>query len=257
MIAARVLATVLSATLFFLVIEPTRAATRLFGRDWAPWAPKAFQRILLKGLRIRLKVEGSPAPGPHVLLVPNHVSWLDVPVLGAAAPMTFLAKSEVGESRLARLLTAAQGTIFVERGRRTAIPRVNAAMAAAMTAGRPVVLFAEATTGDGNRLLPFHSSHFESLRPGPPEAGRFVQPVFLDYARRGGTVVDRRERPRIAWYGDMTFSPHLLQFLAGPPVECVVTFLEPWSIPPDFDRKGVARETRRRLRDFAAERHRT
>ena len=68
--------------------------------------------------------------------------------------MTFLAKKEIGAPALGGRLARLQGVIFVDRGRRRCIPAVNAEMARAMVEGEPVVLFAEATTGDGNRLLP-------------------------------------------------------------------------------------------------------
>jgi 1-acyl-sn-glycerol-3-phosphate acyltransferase len=137
------------------------------------------------------------------LIVANHVSWLDVPVLGSIEPMTFLAKSEVGAPALGGRLARLQGIILVERGRRRCIPSVNAEMARTMAAGEPVVMFAEATTGDGNRILPFRSSHFEAIRAAARTAGAAViQPVFLDYSRVVGLAVGRSERPLFAWYGD-------------------------------------------------------
>ena len=84
-----------------------------------------------------------------------------------------------------------------------------------MATGEPVVLFAEATTGDGNRLLRFRSSHFEAVRQaaaGARAAEAVVQPVFLDYSRVAGLPVARRDRPLFAWYGDMTFMPHFRRF---------------------------------------------
>ena len=104
-----------------------------------------------------------------------------------------------------------QGVVYVDRGRRRCIPGVNAEMAEAMRAGAPVVLFAEATTGDGNRLLRFRSSHFEAIRQAAiadRETPAFIQPVFLALLAPRRAADGAHRRPRIAWYGDMTFLPH-------------------------------------------------
>ena len=144
--------------------------------------------------------------------------------------MSFLAKKEIGQHPLGRALVAMQGVVYVNRGRRSCIPSVNARMAETMRAGSPVVLFAEATTGDGNRLLRFRSSHFEAIRQAS-SAGDIeipvIQPVYLDYSRLAGLPMARGERPRVAWYGDMTFLRHFFQFIQGGGVTCDVYFGAP------------------------------
>ena len=156
--------------------------------------------------------------GANQLIVANHVSWLDIPVLGSLEPMSFLAKKEVGDHPLGRELVAMQGVVYVDRRRRSCIPAVNARMAETMRAGSPVVLFAEATTGDGNRLLRFRSSHFEAVRQaavGADDEAAVIQPVYLDYSRLAGLPMARGERPRVAWYGDMTFLRAFLPIRPG------------------------------------------
>ena len=104
-----------------------------------------------------------------------------------------------------------------------------------MANGDPVVLFAEATTGDGNRLLRFRSSHFEAVRQAAASArgaDAVVQPVFLDYSRIAGLPVGRRERPLVAWYGDMTFFSHFRRFLAAGGIGCDVYFGAPIRVSP-------------------------
>ena len=123
-----------------------------------------FQRLLCAGLAVRVRRHGTFSSAPKQLIVANHVSWLDIPVLGSLEPMSFLAKKEIGDHPVGRELVAMQGVVYVDRRRRSCIPAVNARMVETMRAGSPVVLFAEATTGDGNRLLRFRSSHFEAIR---------------------------------------------------------------------------------------------
>ena len=211
-----------------------------------PGASVGLHRWLCALLRIKLRRIGAPGPGRR-LIVANHVSWLDVLVLGAMEPMAFLAKKEVGADPRSRWLVDLQGAIYVDRERRRCIPQVNAEMAARMAAGSPVVLFAEATTGDGTRLLRFRSSHFEAARA----AGAAVQPVFLDYRRLGGLAPTRAEKPAFAWYGDMTFWPSLQAVLASGGLACDIIYGEP--IPPDADRKTLARAAETSMRRLRAE----
>ena len=110
---------------------------------------------------------------------------------------------EIGDHSLGRELADMQGVVYVDRRRRSCIPWVNVRIAETLRAGSPVVLFAEATTGDGNRMLRFRSSHFEAVRPlggGRGAVVPLIQPVYLDYSRLAGLPIRRAERPRIAWY---------------------------------------------------------
>ena len=246
----RLILGLLAAGLFLLLLGPLRAFTlsrgwRL-GRGWAPW----FQRLACAALGVEVRVHGRPAPGKR-LIVANHVSWLDIAALGSVEPMIFLAKKEVGAPALGGRLARLQGIIFVDRGRRRCIPSVNAEMARAMGAGEPVVLFAEATTGDGNRLLPFRSSHFEAVRAAAMAGAAVIQPVFLDYSRALGLPVGRRERPLFAWYGDMTFMPHFRRFVAVGPTRCDVHYGPPIPVSAETGRKTLARRTEAQVRALA------
>jgi len=172
-------------------------------------------------------------------------------VLGSIEPMIFLAKKEIGAPALGGRLARLQGIIFVDRGRRRCIPSVNAEMARAMAKGEPVVLFAEATTGDGNRILPFRSSHFEAVREAAAAGAAAIQPVFLDYSRVVGLPVARRDRPLFAWYGDTTFMPHFRRFVAAGPTRCDVHYGPPIPVSAETGRKILARRTEAQVRALA------
>ena len=142
---------------------------------------------------------------------------------------------------LARL----QNTVFVERLRIRDIPAVNARIAQRLHAGEPVVLFAEATTGDGTRVKRFHSSHFAAARDLMANHGKcahvLVQPVALAYVRRNGLPLGRAGRAALAWYGDMTLLPHLWTLLRGGPIDCEIIFAAPLIYERGANRKHVAR----------------
>ena len=211
-----------------------------------PGASVGLNRWLCAALRIRVRRFGEPGPGRR-LIVSNHVSWLDVLVLGAQEPMAFLAKRQVGADRRTRWLVDLQGAVYVDRERKRCIPQVNAEMATRMAADVPVALFAEGTTGDGTRLLAFRSSHFEAARA----AGAWVQPVYLDYRRVAGMSTTRAQRPVFAWYGDMTFWPSLISVLESGGIDCDVYYGEAFA--PEADRKTLAREAYLRMRAIRAD----
>ena len=229
------------------VIGLALAIPRFLRWPFTARASVLVHRCLAFALQLRVEAVGSLVKGSPRLVVANHVSWLDIVALGALEPFTFVAKAEVGPNILVQALLSLQGVLYVDRRRRSDIPRANKAIAAAMREGAAVVLFAEGTTGDGNRLLPLRSSHFEAACDVAREGDAFVQPVLLDYARRSGMRVTRRDRPDIAWYGDMTFIPHFWRVIGGGALLCQVRWGEPFAVAP-MKRKALARETARRLR---------
>jgi 1-acyl-sn-glycerol-3-phosphate acyltransferase len=212
-----------------------------------------FHRALCAALGLRVRVHGRPASARPQLVVSNHVSWMDIPVLGSMRPTAFIAKKEVGAGPFVRALLALQGVALVDRSRRSGIPAVNADIARRMRAGAAVILFAEATTGDANRLLRFRSSHFEAARHAlSAGAGHaIVQPVFIAYSRRAGLPIGRSDRPLVAWYGDMLFLDHFRRLLAAGRIDCDVYCGAPISFFQDSNRKDVARRTERAVRALA------
>jgi 1-acyl-sn-glycerol-3-phosphate acyltransferase len=235
---------------------PIRSFAQARGSTFGECLPIWLHRAICFLLGVRVRRYGAPSGQRPQLVVANHVSWLDVFVLGALRPTEFLAKTELGPPGILRTIVALQGIVFVNRSRPRQIPQVNAEMARHMRAGAALVLFAEATTGDGNRLLPFRSSHFEALRGAIGESGAaprvaIVQPVFLAYSRRGGLPIGRAARPRIAWYGDMPFFSHLLDFLRAGQFDCDIYYGEWLQFTAESDRKAVARQAETAVRALA------
>jgi 1-acyl-sn-glycerol-3-phosphate acyltransferase len=250
---ARLAALVVGLAAFVVALGPPRRLAQRFGWRLGERTPVLFQRLLCAGLGVSVRSHGKIGASGVRLIVANHLSWLDIPVMGSLAPMSFLAKKEIGGHPLGRELAAMQGVVYVDRRRRGCIPQVNAKMVETMRAGSPVVLFAEATTGDGNRLLRFRSSHFEAIRTAAADGVEAtIQPVYLHYSRLGGLPLSRVVRPRVAWYGDTTFLPHFVRFVRGAGVTCDVYWGEPIPVAPGTDRKSAARLTEAAVRKLAA-----
>ena len=213
--------------------------------------PRLFHRSLCAIMRVRVQVHGSPSLIRPQLIISNHISWLDIPALGSRFPFWFLAKQEVGAWPIIGFLARLQGCVFVNRNRKRAIPEVNLKICEAIHQGAALVLFPEATTGDGNRLQKFHSPHFEaaiaaSLRS-KMGADACLQPVTIVYTRRNGLPLDRLTRPSIAWYGDMGLLPHLLEILKSGPIDCELRFGSPFNARGDSRRKALAQSARHEI----------
>ncbi|GJD34120.1 lysophospholipid acyltransferase family protein [Methylobacterium aerolatum] len=204
--------------------------------------PVLFHRAFLRLFSVRITQSGTPpAPGEAALVLANHVSWLDISAIGSLCPLSFVAKSEIAGWPVIGSLAAMQRTLFIDRARRGATATVSQAMGHRLANGELVVLFAEGTTGDGTRLLPFRSSLVGAARAalqGEGDAGRVrLQPLAITYPRRNGLPVVRSERAEIAWYGDMELAPHLAAFVRGGPIDVHVVWGTPIVFEPGSDRK--------------------
>jgi 1-acyl-sn-glycerol-3-phosphate acyltransferase len=161
--------------------------------------------------------------------------------------LRFIAKSEVAGWPLFGAIARLTGTIFVERRRPRSILRVNAALAERLAGGEDIVLFAEATTSDGNRLRRFNAPHFAAARDflrARPEANYLdITPVGIAYVRRDGVPLGRLGRSGVAWYGDTELVPHLWSLVRGGGIDCEITYAAPLRFDRLSDRKAVAHQT--------------
>lgn len=225
--------------------------------------PHWYHKRVCRLLGIRLHIDGEVAAGRSVLLVSNHVSWLDIPVLSAVAPLSFIAKSEVSRWPFVSSLARLQRTVFVDRGRRRDVGRVTDEMKARLANGDTLVLFAEGTSTDGTRVLPFKTALMAPVIAG--RSGRsaeeaeepddrnghsaVVQPLSVVYTHLHGIPIGRAERSLIGWYGDMEMAGHGWGVLKAGPIDVRITIGEPVALESFADRKALAQHTESRVRD--------
>jgi 1-acyl-sn-glycerol-3-phosphate acyltransferase len=155
---------------------------------------RRWSRRLLHLMSVEIRISGALAH-PNVLVVANHVSWLDIFALHAVGPVRFIAKSEIARWPLIGRLVRGVGTLFIERARRHDTHRVNREVAAALADGDIVAVFPEGTVTDGTRLLPFKGSLLQPII----ESAGWVQPVAIRYRTRAGDI------SRAPAYDDVTF----------------------------------------------------
>lgn len=205
--------------------------------------PRLWHRLILVCLGIRVRVRGERLMAGPGLIVANHVSYLDIPVLGSlgsTSPLRFIAKSEVRDWPVFGFLSTLQGTVFVERGRRAQTLEHRTKVRDRLDEGDLMVLFAEGTSSDGNRVLPFKSALISAAQDVAESGGSaMVQPVSIAYVRRFGMPMARRDRPFFAWYGDMDLAPHLLELLKEGPIEVEVLFHPPLDVSHFSTRKAL------------------
>jgi lyso-ornithine lipid O-acyltransferase len=213
-----------------------------------------YYRVLCALLRIRVRIEGQPARGRAVLYISNHVSWVDIVVIGSIVPVAFVAKSEVRKWPLVGITAAMQRTVFVDRKRRHQAVEAVAEIVSRLASGTSIVLFAEGTSSDGNRVLPFRSALVGAIRQAAAGgAGAIpIQPMSICYTSLHGIPMGRQHRPLVAWYGDLDFMPHIKAFVARGAVDAVVSYGVPVAADAEADRKAMAKTLEGAVRGLMA-----
>ena len=205
-----------------------------------------WHRLVLRLIGVRVHVTGEIARERPLLLLSNHMSWLDIEVLGALAPVSFVAKKEVAGWPVFGWLARLQRSVFIDRDRRHTAGSQAEEMASRLSQGDIIVLFAEGTSSDGNRVLPFRSALVGAAQlamAGENGQGTaIVQPVAIAYTRMGGLPLGRQHRPHVAWYGGMDLGPHLARVLAEGGIDVEVVFCPPRRLGAGADRKRVTAE---------------
>jgi len=235
---------------FFFVMTPLLISIQwLLGKLGLPgWGfiCSNYYRVLCSLLRIRVRVEGMPVRDRAVLFVSNHVSWVDIVAIGSLSPVAFVAKSEVRRWPLIGITAEMQRTVFVDRQRRHQTADAVGEMVKRLKSGTSVVLFAEGTSSDGNRVLPFRSAllgavkHMASGHEGVGDL--LIQPMAISYVSSHGIPLGRQHRPLVAWYGDLDFVPHIKELIARGAVDAVVSYGEPVRVDAAVDRKALTRQ---------------
>ncbi len=166
-----------------------------------------YQRLCLWIFGVKLQVHGQPQRAGPVLYVVNHCSYLDILVISSIVKGSFIAKSEIASWPWFGFLAKLQQTVFVKRDRAEAAAQKEQ-LSALVKTGRNLIMFAEGTTSDGIRVLPFKSSLFSVA-----EDMKYVQPLTIKFTALDGLPPGRVWQPIYGWYGDMELVSHLKAML--------------------------------------------
>lgn len=223
-----------------LVMLPLHGLWRL-GRLSSPW-PRRFLGAVAWIVGARVRVVGEPCRRQVVLLA-NHLSWLDIPLLAGTTGTGFVAKADLANVPLVGWLCSLNHTVFVSRDDRFGIAGQIERLRGALACDRPVAIFPEGTTGDGGTLLPFKAALLAALDPPPP--GLLVQPVRIDYGEATA---------ELAWFGEESGARHARRVLSRRGrFSATLSFLPPFDPRDVRGRKAIAAEARRRIVAAAGE----
>lgn len=199
------------ATMALGIAAGRRVGLRL---RWVPDLVSWWHAGLCRALGLQVEVSGEIVPGS--LLVANHVSWLDISLMGSRAQIDFLSKADVRNWPLIGWMAEIAGTLFIERGAGevgSLIPR----MSDRMRRGKHLAIFPEGTTTDGSRLQRFHSRLFAVAQID----GVRVQPVAVRYGTKAAPD------PVAPFVGNDALVPHLARLVRHPGLRATIHFLPP------------------------------
>ena len=208
----------------------------LYGRERRKKAVRRWSAQSLSIINVVPKVHGEPPvhPGRPLVLVANHISWLDIQVIHAVWQVRFVAKSEVRSWPVIGWLSARTGTLFIERGSGRHAVRINQAIHAAFVDGDPIGVFPEGTTTHGDEIGKFHAS---LLQPAVDEDA-LVCPVALRYLDEDGNLC-----VEASYVGETSLAESMRMILRQPRITAELFFLQPIDAR-GRTRRDLARETR-------------
>ncbi|WP_419825914.1 lysophospholipid acyltransferase family protein [Sphingomonas sp.] len=232
----RALGRTMAIAALLAVCLPAHGLSRLLRRR-SRW-PRRFLATLARLAGFDARVEGRPLTG-DVLIVANHLSWVDIPMLAGACGARFVSKEEVARWPLIGYLADLNRTVYVARTERGRVAEQAASLSRALAEGDPVALFPEGGTGDGRGMKPFRAALLAALCPAP--AGVRVQPVAIDYHGEG---------PVVAWNSGKGFFAEMTRLLGLPGRRRVtLTFLDPIDPAVFTDRKTLTAAARAAIAD--------
>lgn len=202
-----------------------------------------YSRIMLWLFGIRVRLQGSvdsarvregQAAG---LLVCNHLSYVDVMVLAAQYPALFVTSVEVQQTPGLGQICQAGGSYFVERRNRTRLAKEIQDLQSILRTGQShLAVFPEATSSNGEGVLPFKNALFDSAIRSQAR----ILPMCLQYVAADGKRLDRKVRDSIFYYGEMTFLSHFVRLLKLRTIDVVLTVHESIPVDSSTSRKDVS-----------------
>ena len=225
--------------LLIVLLFPVHVACRVAWPSNPYRMPQQFHKILLKLMGFQVRTHGAISTRRPTFFVCNHVSYLDIPVLGSLIQGSFVAKAEVATWPLFGFMAKMQNTVFIERRQGRAAEQRNE-LTRHLAAGHNLIVFPEGTSSLGRHVMPFKSSLFGSIVEAADKIEIAVQPVSIGCTSIDGLPLTQNLRSFYAWYGDMTMLPHLWQIFKCSRVTVDVMFHPPLNPREVTSRKVMA-----------------
>lgn len=212
---------------------------------------KSMDSLISRGglwiIGIKVKVDGKIHKKRPTMYVCNHVSYIDILVLGTKIRGNFIAKSEIAKWPLFGWLSKIQSTIFVERDSKR-VKEQQQKITSVLQKKQNIILFPEGTSTNGNEVLQFKSSLFDVAKTPINKGSVSVQPVTICYYAINGIPVNRVQRPYLTWFGNMDLMSHLFKLLSLGKIDVRLKFHEPKSYEEMPNRKALAKYAEENVR---------
>jgi len=231
---------------------------RFSHRRW--WLVAGFwHRTMCRILGLDVRIKGEVCHSGPVLYASNHISWLDIIVLGGRLEnASFIAKSEMANWGMIGLMCHLHKTVFVNRMRRTDSKNQADRLTSRVKEGHSLILFPEGTSTDGISVVKFKSSLFSVAERADDASDHtlLIQPVTLAFTEMNGMPIVRSQRPLVAWLGDVELFEHLRQFLGLARTVATIEFHEPITFAEAGCRKDLAQYCEEKVRAGLERAHR-
>jgi 1-acyl-sn-glycerol-3-phosphate acyltransferase len=211
------------------------------------WHPDASRRIknrvlmpmsdfCLKLMNLQVKVLNAPKGSQNYLFVGNHLGFLDIFVISAKVPTSFITSVDLRDSAGLGWVARAGGCLFVERRSHNNIQKEIGNIRGVLSRGHNVVLYPEAKATDGAKIYPFKKSLMTAVVDTPA----LIMPVALNYRRVNGEPMSDKWRDVVSWWGDRSFWECFMTTMKSHSIEAELEFLEPLECKSEDQRREVA-----------------
>ena len=183
---------------------------------------------LLRILNVKVTSKGTIPEAP-CLVVSNHISWLDIMVLGATMQTGFLSKDDVAKWPVIGWLASRAGTLFIKRGAGET-SSLSLSIRDYIKQGNLLTLFPEGTTTDGTNVRQF----FARLFAVSIDNKLAIAPVGIRYQQSNGQI-----DLGAPYIGDQSLLDNLIILMRREQTLVTVSFAEHIQ-PLTQDRKALA-----------------
>lgn len=229
--------------LMVVVTYPLFWLSRRLSEEKRTTIVRAIYKVLVTMLGFKLRVYGRPVDNRPCLYVANHLSYLDIPLLGSLLKASFVSRADVAGWPLFGHMGKLQRTVWIDRKPELAVEHAKE-LRRRIESGDRILVFPEGTSTDGLHLLPFKSTLFEVAQPFKNADGTetqvTVQPISIVVTEMGNLPIGRHQRPLYSWYGDMTFEHHFWDMLQRAGFTLEVQFHAPVTMAQFGHRKKLA-----------------
>ena len=196
------------------------------------YVPMLWHKVVCRIFGVRVSTRGTPVQDGQVMYVSNHVSYLDIPVLGGLIFGQFIAKKEVESWPLFGYLAKLQNTVFIDRSG-SQVEQDYQNVGEQLNDHKNLILFPEGTSSDGSQIMPFRSRFFGLMLARQDNVR--LQPITIAIP----DAQTQEERDLYAWYGEMELVPHLWSLAKIKGIDVRVTFHDPVQIGEEITRKEL------------------